>query len=226
MKQITIFANGRLTDNNIRISSNQIIIAADGGARHLLRLGYLPDFIVGDFDSLTPEETRIFETKEVKLVRFSREKDETDLELALDIAKDIGASEITLYGLLGDRWDMTFSNLLLLTASKYAEIHFCIVEGNTTAYILRKGESLTLQGHPGSIVSVIPLSDRTRGVSYQGLKWPLENESLPFGSPRGLSNLMISNEAHISLKEGILLVFHILSDQDEQSLQSISQKNP
>jgi thiamine pyrophosphokinase len=209
MNQITIFANGNATSADITLSPNETVIAADGGAHHCLKLGIVPNVILGDFDSLSSEEIAALEADGAELIRYPIDKDETDLELALDYAVRLGATEITFYGLLGGRWDMTFANILLLAAPSYAGIKFRIIDGTTTAYILRGGETLKLQGRPGTTVSTIPLNKPIRGITYHGLQWPLENATLPFGTPRGVSNVMTTTKAQISLEEGTILIFVI-----------------
>lgn len=209
MKKITIFANGLVSSKKINCSSNETIIAADGGALHCLKLGITPHVVIGDFDSLSEEDLLALEADRVNLIRHPVDKDDTDLKLALDYAAALGGTELTLYGILGGRWDMTFANMLLLASPEYAGITFKILDGNTTVYILRGGESLMLQGEPGMIVSVIPFTEPVFGLTYQGLKWPLENAELPIGTPRGVSNIMTADQAKISLQHGTLLVFSI-----------------
>ena len=209
MKQITIFANGNTPSVDISFFHNETVIAADGGARHCLKFGITPQVVIGDFDSLSDDEIAILEADGVELIKHPIEKDETDLELALEYAVKTGATEIILYGLLGGRWDMTFANILLLASPSYAEINFRIVDGSTTAYILRGGETLTLEGKLGTTVSVIPLNKPARGITYQGLQWTLKNATLPFGTPRGVSNIMTATTAQISLEKGTLIVFVI-----------------
>jgi thiamine pyrophosphokinase len=202
-----IFANGELPETEIALPPEAVVIAADGGARHCLRLGITPQAVIGDFDSLTPQETADLEARGARLLRYPADKDETDLELALDYALRHGAREITLYALLGGRWDMSFANLLLLAAPRYAGLRLRVCAGETAVRLLRGGETLTLRGQPGETVSLVPLSD-LHGLTYRGLKWPLQNADLPFGTPRGVSNLLLGPRAEISLAEGVAAVFH------------------
>jgi len=209
MSQITVIANGVLLSETINVPENEIIIAADGGARHCLELGITPNVVIGDFDSLTEDEIAHLENKHVELIRHPVDKDETDLELALNKAVELGATQITLYGLLGGRWDMSFANMLLLALPRFAGICFQVIGGKTEAFILRGSETLELQGQRGDTVSVIPLSQTIHGLTYDGLQWPLENATLDFGSPRGVSNTIKNYTAHIHLEDGLLLVFLI-----------------
>ena len=209
MNKITIFANGDFPSTDISIPPNEMILAADGGARHCMKIGITPHVVIGDFDSLSDEEIATLEAAGVQLIRHPVDKDETDLELALDYAVKRGATELTLYGLLGGRWDMTFANILLLASPSYAHLFFRIINGNTIAYFLHGGETIKLHAQPGALVSAIPLISPARGITYQGLQWPMEKATLPWGTPRGVSNRMISTRAQISLEEGLLLVFVI-----------------
>ncbi len=203
-----IFANGHIPTSPLPLPAHDLLIAADGGAGNAAQFNLLPDVVIGDFDSLSPSEIAAFDQDGTKSIRYTAEKDETDLELAMDYAAGQGADEITLYGLLGGRWDMTFANLLLLASEKYAGIRFKAVDGNTSFHILHGGESLQLQGEPGDIVSVLPLRGPAEGVSYQGLTWPLEEANLPFGTPRGVSNTITDTLATISIQKGTVLVVH------------------
>ena len=214
MSKATIFANGEITQTSISLPVDGIVIAADGGARHCLKLGITPQVVIGDFDSLTETEITTLAANGAELIRHSVEKDETDLELALDHALKLGASEVLLYGLLGGRWDMTFANLLLLASPQFAGIRFRILDGDTTGTLLHGGETQVLKGRPGDMVSVIPLNGPANGITYKGLQWPLENANLSFGTPKGVSNFIVSTNAHISLESGTLLIFVIASKEN------------
>lgn len=205
---ILIFANGLITGSPLPLPPYDLLVAADGGARNAFRFGLVPDVMIGDFDSLSPDEIAGFERAGAGTMRFPAEKDETDLELALDFAVKNRADKITLYGLFGGRWDMTFANLLLIAGAKYAGIRLTIMEASTKMYILRDGETQKLTGAPGDTVSVLPLSGPAEGVTYSGLTWPLVSATLPFGTPRGVSNTLASSPASIKINTGILLVVH------------------
>ena len=60
------------------------LVAVDGGLRHLLRIGLLPYLLIGDMDSVAPADLAICEEKHIEIMRFPPQKDQTDLELALD----------------------------------------------------------------------------------------------------------------------------------------------
>ena len=203
-----IFVNGEVVDPaSLKrwLRPDDYLMAADGGTRHLLALGLLPRVIVGDLDSLEPERVAQLQAQGVILERHPARKDETDLELAICRAIRDGAEEILLLGALGGRLDQTVANLLLL-ARRGWPVPIALAEGDQLARVLRGGQSLTLTGPPGSLVSAIPLSARVTGISYQGLEYPLEEATLTLGSTRGVSNVIRRTPATIRIRTGLLLV--------------------
>jgi thiamine pyrophosphokinase len=201
-----IFANGDISSPKINLPPHTKLIAADGGASNCLSVGIIPQVVIGDFDSLTQDELSTLKSCGATLIRFPTSKDETDLELALNYAVEHGATEITLFGMLGGRWDMSIANIMLLTSPRFERIHFFILDDDYEFFILRGGMKLVFYGNPGDLVSVIPLSPQAKGISYSGLEWPLHEATLCSGSQRGVSNHMLEKEAKISLISGVLLV--------------------
>lgn len=184
------------------------IIGADGGAARALAWGLLPDLVIGDMDSLPERARSILVAEGCRFIEHPRAKDETDLELALLYAVQEGAQEIVVLGALGGRLDHTLANLLLLALPSLAGISVRIAEGNQQALLARSGETVELVGTPGDLVSLVPLGGDACGVTTRGLEWALEEDTLRFGSSRGVSNEMTSGRAGIQVGEGLLLVVH------------------
>jgi thiamine pyrophosphokinase len=209
MPRLIIFANGiipELESARSLIQSGDVIIAADGGSRHVLALGLLPSIIIGDLDSLSPEERRRLEAQPVEIQQHSRDKDETDLELALHYACTSGYRKVLVVGALGGRLDQTLGNLSLLTNPEFAMLDICMDDGVEETFITR--DRCELHGRPGDIVSLIPWNGEVRGVCTEGLHWPLRDETLFPDKTRGISNEMENEIAAISQKSGLLLVIH------------------
>ena len=208
MKRAIIFANGimerpqRITSE---ITTSDLIIAADGGCLHCKTLGLIPNVIIGDFDSLSAEEIADYQQAGSKLIRYPAHKDETDLELALLYANEQDVEEVLIFGALGARWDMTLANLLLPTQPVFNNINIRLLDGTQELTLLRGGETLFLDGQPGERVSLIPLAGDASGITTIGLEYPLDNENLLLGSPRGVSNVLRNERAQIVLKDGILM---------------------
>lgn len=207
-----IFANGELTDENqARRLAHQadLVIAADGGALHCLRLGIAPNDVVGDFDSLDATVQERLEAAGARLAAYPPAKDETDLELALRAAQEGGARQATILGALGARWDMSLANILLLAHPAFKELRIALVSGSQTVLLARPDRPLVIEGIPGDTVSLIPVGGDAAGVSTSGLEYPLRGERLAFGQTRGVSNVLLGTQAEISLAEGLLACVHI-----------------
>jgi thiamine pyrophosphokinase len=201
-----IFANGELP-NPQRVKKllrpGDLVIAADGGTRHALATGVTPDVVVGDLDSLLPDMQASVEAAGAQIVRFSPEKDETDLELALLHAAREGATEITILAALGGRLDQTIANVLLLTLPALSGIDVRIVQDTQEAFLVTRAASIT--GQPGDTVSLIPLGGDAEGVTTLGLEWELDDDTLCLGPARGVSNVLRSTQAHVGMRQGSLL---------------------
>ncbi len=215
MARLIIFANGMLPElESARhlIQTGDVLIAADGGTQHALALGLFPSIVIGDMDSLTPDELQQLDAKGVEIQQYSRDKDETDLELVLQYAFTNGYREIRIVGALGGRLDQTLSNLSLLTNPKFHRLDIRIDDGVEEAFFVRdRGE---VHGKPGDIVSLIPWGGEVSGVCTEGLHWPLHDESLFPDKTRGMSNEMARETASLSLKSGLVLVVHRRQSQD------------
>ena len=138
--------------------------------------------------------------------RFPLDKDETDLELALQEAVATGCSRITITGALGGRLDQTLSNIYLLNLPVLADLDVRIDDGAQEVILIHS--AVALQGSPGDTVSLLPLSPIVRGISTSGLKYPLTDESLIFYRSRGISNEMSAENANVQIQSGILLCIH------------------
>jgi len=202
-----IFANGELNyhKDSLKIDPGDLLVAADGGARHCQALGLVPQVLIGDFDSLEPGELSAFETQGVEVIQHPARKDYTDLELALQFAVEKGYREILVLGALGNRWDQTFANLLISASKAFAEVNIRLVDGPHEILLMRSGQVVELDGEPGDTVSLIPLCGDVHGIVTSGLEYPLKRETLFFGETRGISNVLTGQTASVKLDEGMLL---------------------
>src|SRR5512135_2629982 len=117
MSRIVIFANGELAHPQLvraLIRRDDEILCADGGTRHALALELKPATVIGDLDSITEAERRRLEGEGVAFRKHPRDKDETDLQLALHDALERAPSAILIVGALGERLDHTLGNIGLL----------------------------------------------------------------------------------------------------------------
>jgi len=194
------------------------VIAADYGAHHALAWGWPIHLLVGDLDSLPGSDARALADAGVPIIIAATAKDETDLELALAHAVAEGAREIVICAALGGRIDHMLANVLLLARPDLTGLDVVIAEGSQTLRVLRGNGAdrplaiLALTGAAGDLLSLLPIGGDARGVTTQGLAYPLRDEALCPGQARGVSNLFEGPTAYVALREGLLLVIHTRVD--------------
>jgi thiamine pyrophosphokinase len=206
-----IIANGAFNKTDSILSAlkeEDLIIAADGGAHHCVAAGLWPNVVVGDMDSITTSLIKELREHETQLILYPQNKDQTDLELALSLAAKKGYREVLLLGMFGGRLDQSLANILLLTRDEWQDLRLIISAEPDTAYLMRDQDEISLLGHPGDIVSLIPLSSLVEDVSTQGLRWSLDHADLNLGNTLSVSNEMLDTAAHVQVGAGILLLIH------------------
>lgn len=206
-----IFANGNFNPSSSILNSlgqDDLLIAADGGAHHCLESGFKPDIVIGDMDSLSPSLKKDLKEQGIRLVEHSRDKDQTDLELALIHAIKHGSQEVLFLGLLGGRLDQVLANLLLLSKEEWRNVNLIVSDEPDTAYLMRDNETISFEGNPGDLVSLIPLSEVVTGVITHGLHWPLHRSTLTLGTTLSVSNEMIDKNASVYIGSGKMYLIH------------------
>ncbi|MBA2740545.1 MAG: thiamine diphosphokinase [Actinobacteria bacterium] len=185
------------------LPSGAPVIAADGGLENARTLGLEPNVAVGDFDSASQAALDAAVSTGVRVVRYPEAKNATDLELALDVALELGPARIHVLADDGGRLDHLLAALLLLASPKYEAAAVDGVFGAARLCVIR-GER-TLAGEPGELVSLVALHGRAEGVSTEGLEYPLSGETLETGSTRGVSNVFTAETARVRVERGVLL---------------------
>ena len=207
---VVIFAGGTLRPGKavqMAITSADLVIAADSGAATALQHGCTPAIIVGDFDSLDPLTAQQLQEQGSRSIPAPVAKDETDTELAIQVAIEQEATAITILGWLGGaRFDHTMANILLLAGFETPPIH--LVDGPSTCWLLRGPGQATINGQVDDLLSLLPLTGDATDIRTQGLYYPLHGETLRFGKPRGVSNVLMQEHAEVSLEGGLLLIIH------------------
>ncbi|MCP4141962.1 MAG: thiamine diphosphokinase [Chloroflexi bacterium] len=204
-----IFINGDLPNlDAVRelIRDDDLIIAADGGTRHALALGLIPSVVIGDLDSLDAVNRRVLEENQVEIIKYPKDKDETDLELALNYAVNAGYKKIRLVAALGGRLDHTLGNLSLLTKESLAELDVRADDRVDEVFFARKHAQI--HGRIGEIISLIPWGNDVQIARTEGLRWSLQKERLYAHQTRGISNEMTAEGAQIEIENGLLLIIH------------------
>jgi len=211
LKRIIIFANGNLPDlekARALLHEDDFIIAADGGIRHTLALGKNPNIIIGDLDSLP--STFNLQTFNGEIIQHPRDKNETDLELAIQHALTLNPKEIVIIGALGGRLDQTLGNIALISSLQPVTCNIQINDGTEEVFFCH--DHSQINGKSGDTVSLIPSQGEVTGIVTTGLKWALQNETLYPYKTRGISNQMLNGTATVQIKSGLLLITHHRSD--------------
>ena len=184
-----------------------LVVAADGGARHLRKLGMLPHVIIGDLDSLPKADKAFYENAQVPFITYPSRKDQTDTDICIHHALEQGADEITFMGVTGTRLDHTLANIFLLFPLNQRGIRSRIRDRHNDIYLVStEMKELVIQGSPGDYLSLVALSDTVEGIYLSGLEYPLENADLNRGSSLGVSNCFTGPQAKVSIRSGCLMV--------------------
>lgn len=205
-------------------SEYDYFIAADLGFAKAKEAGITPNQVVGDFDSLghipcesslVPEKNELSskfkpfpqENKpSTKVKCYPPEKDKSDTHLAIEEGISLGYMHFHVYGALGgDRFSHSIANLQTICGMKSKGIHITLIGEKEIVYVIQN-ETLKFSSKINSTFSVFSLSEKTSGVSITGAKYPLDNATLTYDFPLGVSNLSTKETVTVSSKEGILFV--------------------
>ncbi|MBE7028798.1 MAG: thiamine diphosphokinase [Ruminococcaceae bacterium] len=176
------------------------IICADGGVKHARRLNLVPDVIIGDFDS-----SKILEYKN-KIV-YPKEKDDTDLALAINYASENGFCKCVGIGCLGNRLDHTFANIFLIKYAADKNVDLELIDDKTRVFLVLDKKKIEKEDF--KYVSIFSVSPKCEGVTLKGFKYTLNNYTLSCDYPLGISNVLLENTGEISIKSGALVVMGV-----------------
>lgn len=185
----------------------QNIIAGDRGLEALYQLKIIPNHVVGDFDSVSPEILKFYKKQsQIIFYTYHAEKDNTDTDIALQLAIKLKSSRITIMGALGRRMDHALANIHILKDALEANIPCQMIDEHNRIYLINKEMTLEKDKVYGKYVSLIPLTSTVEGLTLAGFKYPLHDYTLPIGTSLGISNEIVTDTAHIEMKNGILIV--------------------
>jgi thiamine pyrophosphokinase len=202
MKKIILIANGSKFDLNvfekIRSLGYSDIACADGGSNIAFDYKIVPNFIIGDLDSIK-EEVYDFYKSQTKIIKFKRQSD-TDVEKALKYLYKLGYNDVVIFSGTGDRLDHTIGILSILI--KFSDkLKLSLIHGiNILSVISGENEfNVTI----GETISLFAFNEGTK-ILTKGLKYPLNNETLVFGQRESISNVAIKSKIKISVNNGVI----------------------
>ena len=200
MKSCWIFSNAPVKDGyKIKPPSNAYLIAADGGYSILKKMGFTPDLVLGDFDSINKEVA-----DDCEIISVGTEKDDTDTMLAVKTALAKGYNDITIVGSIGGRLDHTLANIQTLAFILNNGGIGRLVGEYDTVELLNYG-SYTFHRKNNAYFSIFAYSPSAT-VTTTGTKYNLNDYCLTNIFPLGVSNEIIAEQCTVQVKDGQLLV--------------------
>ena len=198
-----VFAGGSIRPEGIfeKKEEGDIVIAADSGYLNAKKLGFSPDLLVGDFDSLGKANL----PDGVERLELPAEKDVTDTQVAIEAAIEKGADQIVIIGGLDGRLDHTLSNLAILRMLSKRNIYATASDGQNRARYIRSG-SIIIARSAFRYLSVLADDDVVKGVDIEGCKYPLKNAKIFREHQFAVSNEIVGNCALIAVKKGGIFI--------------------
>lgn len=181
-----------------RLPPFDLVIAADSGLHTARRLGLATDLLVGDLDSV---DHALLDGLAVE--QHPRAKDQTDIELALDRAREHGAHRVVVVSGGGGRLDHALANVLVLASSKYAGMAIEAHVGAARLAVVRDHHEMA--DDAGVTVSLFAVGGPAHGVTTDGLRYVLRDATLEPLSGRGVSNEFEGGPAAVTVGEGVVL---------------------
>jgi thiamine pyrophosphokinase len=183
-------------------------IGVDRGVFYLLKAGFKPAAAFGDFDSVSAAEMAEIEEAVSDLNKFKPEKDETDMELALNWALEQKPESIAIFGATGGRLDHLMANIQLLIKplGNDAQIHIDIIDEKNILFVKKPGTYTVSKMDEYKYISFLPVTPAVSGMTLENFKYPLKDCHIPMGSTLCISNELIRGHGTFSFSEGILLV--------------------
>ncbi len=185
------------------------IYAADRGGEYLWEMGLLPDFLVGDFDSLPAKTKNSLEKAGVPIKVYPEAKDETDLEIAANLVLDKGFRKIIILGAWGGRPDQSLAGISVLHKIKRNKGHGLILNPRNSLELI--SQKASLEKEKGKAFSLVPWGGDAGGLTIEGCRFNTREVSLKPWQTLGISNEVKEKVGTISLKKGLLLLIRELT---------------
>lgn len=186
------------------------VIAVDSGLEVVDKLGIYPDYILGDFDSVSMEVLKKYEAMEeewgIRFIRLSTEKDMSDTHEALRLAIDEYAEDIVVLGATGSRIDHVLANVNVLIVPLSFGVEACLLDAHNKIYLTDHNIVLKKDEVYGPYVSLLPLTEECCALFLRGFKYNLNNATLTIGDSIGISNEIVEDIALLEMGEGVLVV--------------------
>ena len=184
------------------------VIGVDRGLLFCYEQKIMPDYIVGDFDSLPNGILEWYKkNSNVPVREYNPVKDATDTMIALEKALELKSSQIWILGGTGTRIDHALCNIHILKNAYLDGVGAYLVDShNRISLPVEKHFYLEKEEQFVEYVSFFPLGEEVEGLTLKGFKYPLDGYCLRNLEGLGVSNEIVDERAEVSWETGILVM--------------------
>lgn len=183
------------------------LIAADRGMQFCYEKDFCPDYVLGDFDSIDEGIVSYYRRQaQVQMIEYPPEKDDSDTEIAVKKAIELGSTSISVLGALGGRMDHCLANIHLLKMALDRNVEAHLLDRQNDIQLLASGCELEKEKQYGVYVSFLPFTDQVEGITLKGFKYPLEKYNMKKGISIGISNEIAEDRGCVTFDKGILMM--------------------
>lgn len=181
------------------VLADDFVVCADGGYKYALMAGIKPDMIIGDFDS-----SEFPENSECEKIKLPVHKDDTDTMYCVKECIKRGYKEFLLFGMTGGRLDHTCANFSTLLYLSERDVKATLFDSENEIFVMTSGQKV-IENKKEHIFSMFPFGCEACTVSLEGFEYGLDHGILKADFPLGVSNVIKSDEAKITLHDGSLI---------------------
>lgn len=205
MKTAVIISNGGISQKITFEDQNNFIVAVDGGYSCIRKQKLKCGLVIGDLDSIAKSDISAIRKSGIELLRFPKDKDYTDTELAIKEMIKRGFGKIILIGVIGKRIDHTLANILLLEKYSDSKAEIKIIDNNNEIAILKNCKKAVGKSKKYKYISFISLTDFST-LSLTGFKYNLKNKKIRRGDTLCVSNEQKGAKAEVTVHKGKILM--------------------
>lgn len=211
MKRAVIISGGKIQTDFalafLRTQTWNYVIGADKGVIFCHKNQIMPTHIVGDFDSAGETEYEYFQKNtDVPIKRLNPVKDYTDTDVALRLALELGAEEITILGGTGARIDHTAANVRILFLALQKGVRAYLLDEHNKMWLTDHAVSIKKEEQFGKYLSLFAMGGAVKDLTLQGVFYPLDHYLLEGMDPLCVSNEITEEACRINFSEGVVLV--------------------
>ena len=198
-----IIAGGEFNKEIINIKDDDILIAVDKGYEYCLKNNLVPDFTIGDFDSIS-KKVDIGSIK--NCIKLNKIKNTTDTYEAIALGENKGYKNFVLYGCLGNRIEHSLANIQIIYGMALKGLDGYLVSKDKIIRVIKKGKYVFDKEEKGYL-SIFSLTTKSV-ISLVNFKYELNNYSLTNIFPLGVDNEFIGEKSEIIVQSGYLLLVY------------------